>query len=82
MPIIATIPLTTAFLELIKRIGIPEKYRRFIPFLAMIIGIGVVWLLGKPDLALKAMILEGVITGLSSSGLYSAGKSVLKKKKV
>lgn len=76
---LATIPITTALLQVVKGLGLPDRFKKFLPVGAMAIGVVVVWLLGADGLLLKAIITEGLITGLSASGLYSTAKPLLKK---
>lgn len=66
--------VTTALTELAKRIGIPEKYRRFTPLLAIAIGIVVAFMI--LDAPIKVQILQGLLSGLTATGIYSAGKNV------
>lgn len=63
---IATIPATAGVVEVIKRTEvIPD---RFIPLLSLAVGILIELLLHSYS---PEMILSGVVTGLSASGLYA-----------
>lgn len=70
---IALIPVITVLVNLIKKIGISN---RVIPVISIVIGIifGIIFY-GEGDL--KKGILAGMVMGMSASGLYSNGKSVL-----
>lgn len=70
---IALIPVITVLVNLIKKVGISN---RIIPSISIVIGIifGVIFY-GEGDL--KKGILAGMVMGMSASGLYSNGKSVL-----
>ena len=60
--------------EALKRAGLPSQYA---PFAALALGVGANVLFGEGELTGK--ILEGIILGLSASGLYSGTKAVVKK---
>lgn len=70
---IALIPVITVLVNLIKKIGISN---RILPAISIVIGIifGVIFY-GEGDL--KKGILAGLVMGMSASGLYSNGRSVL-----
>jgi len=68
---VAIIPLITAVTELVKRMGLPEKFAAvFSAILGIIIGVIYV----APD-NLQEGILVGLMMGLSASGLYSGVKN-------
>ncbi|MEK4564776.1 holin [Alkalihalobacillus sp. FSL R5-0424] len=74
--ILATIisPIVLALIELVKRtIQIPK---RFIPLLAVVVGL-VVGALSYPfsDLALSMRLWAGTLAGLSATGLFEISKS-------
>jgi hypothetical protein len=50
---------------------------RFAPLYALILGIGIAFLT-LPDAAVREVILQGLINGLSAAGLYSGTKAVIK----
>lgn len=68
------IPLVLAFTEMIKRFGVPKK---FLPFVSIILGIGVSFLFAKGFSMENG--LQGLLIGLSASGLWSGGKAIIKK---
>lgn len=70
---IALIPVITVLVNLIKKVGISN---RIAPVLSIVIGLifGVVFY-GEGDL--KKGLLAGLVMGMSASGLYSNGKSVM-----
>lgn len=61
--------------EIIKRSGVPDKYS---PIVAIFLGVisGVLYL--SPDNYLNG-VLQGIILGLSSVGLYSGTKNLIGK---
>lgn len=60
------IGLTTALVELIKRLGLNS---RFAPVLSLLIGLGFAFYA-------KADLVSGLVIGLSASGLYSGQKAM------
>lgn len=74
---IAIIPLLIGLLEVIKKIGVKEKY---IPIFAIVFGliIGIVFLSSD----IKEGIIIGIYIGLSAVGLYSGTKNTMEIKKL
>lgn len=74
---VAMIPIITGLCELGKQLGIPK---RWIPLLSLVLGIlfGVIYL--YPSDVLRG-VLEGLIIGLSSVGLYSGPKNLFQGEK-
>ncbi len=67
------VPLVLGVTEVIKGVGLPS---RFAPLCALILGVlGSVFLIGGE--AINALILQGLIAGLSASGLWSSAKAVV-----
>src|SRR4051812_27656005 len=66
----AIIPIITAIVQAFKMTKwVQDKYA---PFLAMVVGIGITFLLAHDALGnLSGTILTGLLFGLASSGLYS-----------
>ncbi|MEV2910049.1 transposase [Paenibacillus larvae] len=71
---VVIVAVIVGIVEMAKGMGLPA---RLAPLLSVILGImaGVVYFPGD----LKISVIFGVISGLSSCGLYSAGKSAVKK---
>lgn len=69
------IPVITGLCELAKQLGIPK---RFIPLLSLVLGLffGVFYI--SPSDVLEG-ILQGFVIGLSSIGLYSGPKNLMRK---
>lgn len=67
------VAVTTGITEVIKRLGISK---RFVPLVSLVIGVGAcaVFVGMTPD-----VLLQGVIVGLTASGLYSSTKATLDK---
>ncbi|MEV2910748.1 transposase [Paenibacillus larvae] len=70
------VAVIVGLVEVAKRMGLPV---RLAPALSVILGIvaGVVYFPGD----VKTSVMFGIISGLTSCGLYSAGKSAVKKEK-
>ncbi|MDT2255695.1 hypothetical protein P7H17_20115 [Paenibacillus larvae] len=68
------VAVIVGFVEIAKGMGLPV---RLAPVLSVILGIiaGVVYFPGD----VKTSVMFGIISGLTSCGLYSAGKSAVKK---
>ena len=66
------VPVIVGLVEIVKRLGMPS---RFCPVLAVVLGIGLSFA-GLHPSPLET-ILEGVVAGLSASGLYDVGKKTL-----
>lgn len=59
--------------QIAKEIGLPLKY---CPLLALFMGVGVSFLtLSSETYSIQQIILLGIVTGLSSVGLYSGTKN-------
>lgn len=69
------VPVIIAIVELIKGLGMPKKFSALI---AVIVGmvIGVFYL---HPLDIKMAIFDGVIYGLTASGLYSGAKNTFQQ---
>jgi len=72
---IGIVPLIIGIIEVAKKIGLPIKLA---PLVAIILGVAGAFLLENGAISQK--ILLGIVFGLSSSGLYSGGKAVIKPK--
>ena len=66
------IPLVLGLTEVFKLAGVPTKY---VPALAILLGIAGVVAVSGVD---ATNILQGIVYGLSASGLWSGVKTVLK----
>ena len=63
------VPVALALTEAIKRLGVASKWS---PVVSIIFGLGLVWFVSP-----EFNVLDGVIVGLSASGLWSSTKSVI-----
>lgn len=70
---VSTIPLVILLTSLLKKYGLKSIYA---PLVSIVLGIGFQFLLKE---IWNVAILQGLIVGLTSSGLYSGGKTMLKK---
>lgn len=66
------VPVVVALVEGIKRVGLNARY---CGILAILLGIGGAAI--TAGVFSTAIILPGLIVGLTASGLYSAGRSTL-----
>jgi hypothetical protein len=71
---VALIPLIIGLVEVAKQVGLPSKLA---PALAVLLGLGVGFVMQTSGPAESS--LKGLMIGLSASGLYSAGKTMLGK---
>lgn len=69
------IAIIIGLVELLKRLSFPHK---LLPVASLLFGVvgGVVYL--HPT-DIKAGVLMGIVMGLSASGLYSGGKTMIEK---
>ncbi|WP_186670714.1 hypothetical protein [Sporosarcina sp. BP05] len=72
---VVLIPLIIGIVSLLKMYGMPRK---LLPVMALIFGVvgGVIYIYPED---IKAGILVGLMMGLSASGLYSGGRTVIEK---
>lgn len=71
---IAIVPIIIAICQAIK-IGMPERFHKWMPFISIGLGIGIGFLADHDSADLSNTILSGVMYGLSASGLYSGVKA-------
>jgi hypothetical protein len=71
------LPIIVSVVELAKSLGLPRKFSSLIAVIAGIV-IGIVYL--HPE-DIKLGIFEGIMYGLSSTGLYSGTKNVFQQLK-
>lgn len=70
---VSTIPLVILLVSLFKKYGLKSIYA---PLASIVLGIGFQFLLKE---VWNIAILQGLLVGLTSSGLYSGGKTMMKK---
>jgi len=70
---IALIPIIVALVGLAKKTGLRAKWA---PWAALILGVGAAFVYVSADW--RQAVLAGIVMGLASSGLYSAGKATTK----
>lgn len=69
------IPVVLGITEGIKRAGVPSKYSVLV---SLLIGLLLSWFASSETDAI-IRVVEGLILGLSASGLYSGSKAVMLK---
>ena len=70
---VAIVPLLIGILEVLKKIGLREKY---VPVFSVILGIGIgISLFADGDI--KTGVIKGIFIGLSAVGLYSGTKNTI-----
>lgn len=73
---IAVAPLILALVQLFKMM-VSERYHRYAPLLSLALGLSFAWLTMPVEQSFKSSVIEGLILGLSASGLYSASKATM-----
>jgi len=73
---IAIVPIIIGIVEMFKRLGIPAKWS---PVVAVILGVISSFAFSSTG-NVPATVIQGMIYGLSASGLYSASKNTVMKK--
>jgi len=68
------IGVTMGIVECIKRLGLNARY---LPLISLVIGVGIVSL-GMQEVSLQSA-LNGIVVGLTASGLFSGGKALIGK---
>ncbi len=71
---LSLIPILLALVEVIKRTGIPSK---FLPVVAIVLGVIVNVIFKMMGVGLIEQIMFGMAAGLSSSGLYDLGTKTI-----
>jgi L-cystine uptake protein TcyP (sodium:dicarboxylate symporter family) len=69
------VPIIMSIVELAKSVGVPKK---FSALLSVIIGI-VIGIFYLHPMDLKLGVFEGIIYGLTASGLYSGAKNTFQQ---
>jgi L-cystine uptake protein TcyP (sodium:dicarboxylate symporter family) len=69
------VPIIMAIVELAKSVGIPKK---FSALLSVVVGI-VIGIFYLHPLEIKLGIFEGIVYGLTASGLYSGAKNTFQQ---
>ena len=72
--ITAVVAIVVGLVETIKRAVNLDS--RFAPLVSLVFGVGIMLAVGTDTIAMN--IFEGVIIGLTASGLYSGTKATLK----
>ena len=71
---IVAVPIIIGIIEVLKRAGLPDKYA---PITALVLGVAWSFAIGGTSVT---SVFDGIVAGLSASGLYSGYKaSVLQK---
>lgn len=76
IPVIVGICLCLGFI--IKNVIKTDKVNRFIPLIMGVIGLGIAMWIEKS--VTPEIILKGLFSGLSSTGLYEAFRNIITKK--
>ncbi|GAA0181913.1 hypothetical protein SH2C18_43740 [Clostridium sediminicola] len=75
--VVVFIPVLVTVVEIFKKAGLPKK---FSPLVSLFFGV-IIGILLENSGDIKKGILNGIIIGTSSSGLYSSGKEIYKLNK-
>lgn len=68
---LGAIPLIVGLVQVLKGVNLPTKLA---PVASILLGIGILAISG---IVWQAFVIQGIIVGLSASGLYSGSKKVL-----
>lgn len=68
---VALVPVIAGVLQALKKIPIIEQIKAYMPFIAMLLGLGVVYAQTS-----EIQIIPAVMIGLTASGLYSGVKAI------
>lgn len=69
--------IVTAFVQLMKATVSFENIKQWIPWVAvLVLGPLAVWLCGTGDGTIKNIILNGLVAGFASIGMFELGKNV------
>ena len=71
------IALLIGILEVIKQAFLNDEHKRFIPLIALVLGVAVSTLLFPAD-TMQQSVIDGLIAALSSVGLFSTVKNTVK----
>lgn len=71
--LVLVIPVIVGLVHVTRGLGLKRKWA---PVVSMLFGIGLLWMTG---IELNAVIIQGIIAGLSASGLYSGSKTVIEE---
>jgi hypothetical protein len=73
------IPLVTGLTQLIKSTMLSEKNFKYSPYIAIGLAILLSFLFNNQhDITIQQQLAQGLVVGLGSVGLYSAGKNSIK----
>lgn len=75
--ILALTPIITGIVQSFKLVGLPS---RFSPIASIAVGMGIVYGFAEPGLAIRSLLLSGVVAGLTASGLYAGSKAMAPEK--
>ena len=67
------IPIVVGLTQLVKDLGVPRKW---VPVLSLAIGVAAALALSGLSVA---SVVQGIVYGLSASGLYSSSKAVVQE---
>lgn len=74
LDVTVVVALILGIVEMSKRLGLPSKWS---PVLSLVLGVAYSFTLGEG--AAAELIVEGIVLGLTASGLYSGTKTVVTK---
>ena len=69
------VPVVAALLEVLKKIPLIAGIKEWMPFLAMLMGLGVIYAQTG-----EAQVMPAIVMGLMASGAYSSVKAIAAKK--
>jgi len=69
------VPVVVWLLNYVKSAINSDKFKRFVPGIAIVGGVALSLLAGDGDVSLRAKILGGLLMGVAASGFYETLKS-------
>lgn len=68
---VALVPVIAGVLQALKKIPIIDQIKAYMPFVSMLLGLGIVYAQTS-----EIQIIPAVMIGLTASGLYSGVKAI------
>ena len=68
--LIAVVPAIVALVQVAKNMGLDSRYA---PLISLVLGVGASFLLSDGTYAI--LVVQGVVLGLTASGIYSGSKA-------
>lgn len=70
---LALIPLVAAVLQVLRKVEAIDKYKAYMPFMAIVLSAGAIYAMNQ-----QIEIIPAVVMGLMASGVYDGVKAISK----